>query len=373
MEWNNMDSFEMVDPFNPQNYIKGDICVSMGDTYGALRIFQVNGEDVDEEIYCTPKMYYPMDKQGNYQFPKNVQNLESYEKIDGSNVFAFIYHNTYGDAFLSFKLRMRPFMSNSRFGDFLDMWNELFPPDRLSILKDYMVSNELGIAFELWGNRNPHLINYDKSLEATILFARHKNKIVPISEMPLLPEGFPTSDLHIGGHDMDNNVLEDLYRNVQVELENNLVHNQDGTFDGEEGKIWYVQQTDNIWRQYKLKPFSIEEIHWAAGGLGVALILQACHKSFELKDEPVVGDVVNILLEDYGQLVVDNAKEGIKKYFIELVETKRFHQEILDLYNNFDDEVKKDKRLTMRKLSGHYDKILMSKVYGAVAHNFQEV
>jgi len=113
----------MQDPFN-NNFVEGFISHHSGDDYGALLIQRVNNDKVPQLVYCTPKIAYPFDQSGNWHWPK-AKVIERYEKIDGTNIFQFRYKDIRGHEYISYKTRIMPFVQNSRFGPFLDMWREL--------------------------------------------------------------------------------------------------------------------------------------------------------------------------------------------------------------------------------------------------------
>ena len=130
--------FEYVDPYNPQNTVKGVLlnnsdltgiaaALSMRDNrYGDLMITHVNDQPVEQYIYATPKFYYP----GNSGSPRTVFTIKhfpntgfkAYEKLDGTNIFMFKYKDASGCEFVSFKTRLTPFLRSEGFKDWISMF-----------------------------------------------------------------------------------------------------------------------------------------------------------------------------------------------------------------------------------------------------------
>lgn len=75
-------SFSTTDSFNNDNLLEGFICRKSDHRYGALVIFKINDAETEQIIWATPKLHYPFDKAGVYQWP-NVYQSEFYEKLDG--------------------------------------------------------------------------------------------------------------------------------------------------------------------------------------------------------------------------------------------------------------------------------------------------
>ena len=106
--------FDVEDSFNG-NRLQGYISLQSTDLYGALLIETVNGESVPQLIRCTPKMHYPFDKNGRWNFPKAVR-IERYEKLDGTNIFAYRYGDAEGNVYIGYKTRLLPVLGDSQIG-----------------------------------------------------------------------------------------------------------------------------------------------------------------------------------------------------------------------------------------------------------------
>ena len=63
---------------------------------------------------------------------------------------------------------LAPFLRNSRWGDFLELWRELLT--RYPSIHGLVERNACHLSFEMYGNRNSHLIEYKVPLETAVLF-----------------------------------------------------------------------------------------------------------------------------------------------------------------------------------------------------------
>lgn len=99
--------FEEIDPYN-NNRVEGFICLKHSQFYGSLLLSKVNGYDiVPKLIMGTPKMHYPIDRNGKYIFP-SAKKIEAYEKLDGTNIVAYHYFDHENNRYLTYKTRLMP-------------------------------------------------------------------------------------------------------------------------------------------------------------------------------------------------------------------------------------------------------------------------
>jgi hypothetical protein len=354
-EWN---SFATTDPFN-NNFVEGNISRHSGDDYGALLIQKVNGDKVPQLIYCTPKLAYPFDHNGNWHWPK-AKRIERYEKLDGTNVFSFRYVDSRGGEYVSFKTRLLPFLGQSKFGPFLQMWKE--------ILKDFPILIRLplltgmNISYELWGARNPHLVRYEKPLAASILFARSGRKLIPPSQLTL-PDGVSSLVAPFRGLVDKDYVWE--YQQAKGVLESNLREVEDG-YAGSEGEVWYLQDETGSWILYKCKPETIEMIHWAAGGIGRNVLRATIENAFENWNEPTVDQIRELLLEEFSEVEVDKAQHAIEHHLKEALKYHILVNDVLSAYSDLGMSILDDKATVMRALAPKFRKDQMRKVFNII-------
>lgn len=348
--------FNAQDPFN-DNWVEGYICRQHGDKYGSLLINKVNGDKKPQLIYCTPKIDYPFDRNGNWHFPK-AKSIERYEKLDGTNIFNYRYYDARGNVYVSYKTRLLPFVGDSKFGPFQQMLKELLKANpeigRLALKLN------LNLSWELWGARNPHLVLYDTPLSLSLLFARNGQKIIPPSALHI-DASFcvPLRGL------VDRDYIW-RYEQAQKELEGGLKEVDGDNYRGQEGEVWYLLTEDGLWHQYKCKPETIEAIHWAAGGIGKNIIRATCQNAFENWDRPTVENIVSLLLEEFDLHKVEKAHYAIQKYLGEEIEQQEFREKVLEEYYTLGISLLEDKVTVMRALSNKFPKDKMGRVYNAV-------
>ena len=378
----NWNYFIERDPFNKQNVVEGYISLTRTDYYGALRITKVNDFPVDYDIIlCTPKMHYPftapnptMPTPRKMNFSKDISLIERYTKLDGTNIFAFSYADHLGRRFVSYKTRLRPFISeNSVYGNFFNMWNTMLEKyNKDYFIEDTVLNMNINLSFELWGNRNPHLIRYDDvDLEATLIFGRKNNEtIIPPSEilhqLSFNKPKFPMAErvaLILDKYEYE-------YKQVQETIESELEDLGEDEYAGQEGEVWYGLLSSGNWVQLKLKPETIERIHFNSGGINRATIIAACFKAYESATlKPTVDDVINVLCEDFSKVEVNKIYYGITSRLKEVEEQYKFRKKVHEEYQKLLDvglNVKDNKAEVMRAMSTHFNKLQMGKVYTAV-------
>jgi len=348
--------FNAEDPFNA-NWVEGYICRQHSDKYGALLITKVNGDKVPQLIYCTPKIDYPFDRNGNWHFPK-ARRIERYEKLDGTNIFNYTYCDAKGKEYLTYKTRLLPFVGDSRFGAFQQMLRELLKAN--PVIGKLALSSGLNLSWELWGARNPHLVLYDTPLALSLLFARKGNIILPPSELSI------NSNLCVTLRGLVDKDYIWNYEQSQKELESGLKEVDGESYKGQEGEVWYLLTEDGLWHQYKCKPETIEAIHWAAGGIGRNIIRATCQNAFENWDRPTVENIVSLLLEEFNQQEVEKAYYSIQKYLGEEIAQQEFREKVLEEYYALGISLLEDKVTVMRALSTKFPREKMGKVYSAI-------
>lgn len=356
-------AFAREDPFN-NNFVEGYISHHSGDEYGALFITKVNREKVPQLIFTTPKILYPFDKNGNWHFPKAKQILR-YEKLDGTNIFAYSYVSATGKKFVSYKTRLLPFVGESRFGPFLSMWKEIlarYPEIPQFVLRHFNMS------FELWGARNPHLVKYEVPLQASLLFTRSKGKIEPpLASIDVLSNlyHFPQA-LFLGMVDKDY-VYN--YKQSQAAAEATLRETEDG-YLGSEGEVWYLLDETGMWNLYKCKPSTIEAIHWSSGGIGKNVVEATIENAFENWDEPSIENIKQLLLEEFSVSEVEKIHYSIETQLRRAITHHQFVLRVLDEYKSLGISILDKKTEVLRALSGRFAKSEMKKVYSVIwAHS----
>jgi len=101
-------------------------------------------------------------RNGAFHFP-SVKQIDIYEKIDGTNIFAYQFKDAQDNSHMTYKLRLHPVLRNGKWGNFLDMWKEML--ERYPRIPELLMINRCSLSFELFGSRNSHLMLYDTPLD----------------------------------------------------------------------------------------------------------------------------------------------------------------------------------------------------------------
>jgi len=352
---NEFKEFEQEDTFN-DNILKGVICRRSDHRYGTLILFQINEEKTEQIIYCTPKIKYPFDRNGNYRWPKAIDELRAWSKLDGTNICA--YHYEYkGKDYVTYKTRLKPVMANSKFGQFCSMWKELL--DSQDWIEKLINNNpDYNLSFELYGSRNPITIKYEIALATSFLFGirRTDSAIKPPSEFKSSVDFKTPLSFSMFG---ENSTIK--YQNLRE------VFNLENTDElRTEGAVFYAHiNGDPSWKLFKCKPEQIEAIHWANGGISRNALWTTAINTFEDIDEPTIEDYKELLKEEFTENQINKSINRVIKNF----DIAKNHMKLVWKVNSawiearqagFD--INHDKIGTMRFLSQFFDKKDMSKV-----------
>ncbi len=357
--------FEVEDVFNDNKVLKGYLCTKDGKFYGSMLITTINKMPLIEGgiiIYGTPKQDYPFDRNGIWHFPP-VEKINVYEKIDGTNIMSFRY-SFRGMQYVSYKLRLTPVIHNSRWGNFLDMWKEMmikYPIIRLA-------TRRFDISFELYGGRNKHLIEHREPLDVAFLFAiDEKGNIIDLENLiPELQYCVPYC-IPCAKKEVEITQKTDLvayYKKLQGQKEALIKKLDDGTLEGSEGSVWYLH-TDTGITQYKMKPESVEAIHWKEG-IGRNTILTTIMNCYESNEFVDFEAVKALLLEEFTEKDIEFKKDLILQCIKEVEKNIAFKEMVLKVYDDNHLDIKTDKVRTMRVLSEAFSKDVMRNVYSVV-------
>jgi hypothetical protein len=351
--------FECEDPFNNNNKLSGFMCMKSDHRYGALVIFQVNDESCEQVIFGTPKLHYPFDKQGTYNWP-DVQEVKIWDKLDGTNILAYRY--TYKEQeFVTYKTRLTQVVKDSALVSFRSMWIEYMSENKW--IKELIEANpEFNLSFELFGFRNPITIMYKVPLEVNFLFGvRRKDAAIKPPDLVKLVDGVKLP-AECGG--IISPIKEKLTEGYNQFRGIMSAMNKDNLFV--EGMVLYAHVGEPSWRMFKCKPEEIEKIHWSASGSIPMLVLKnTAVNVFEDNENPTVEDFETLLLEEFAQEIINKSKLKIKKVW----EWAKDHMLLVKVVNEVWSKAKaegfdvtKDKNQTMRFMSNYFHKNMMSKV-----------
>ncbi len=350
-----LQAFEVADTMNPQNLLQGFISLKPDYRYGAVVITHINNQEAYQICFATPKQHYPFGKDGQYCFPK-AREIEVYEKFDGTNILAYRY-SFLGQVFQTYKLRLFPVLRNSKWGNFLDMWNEML--EKYPALTTICETNDCCVSFELYGNRNTHLIVYDVPIEIALLFGVDgQGRVIPPSK--LKHGGLPVAPLLAKITSGQELVKE--YNRFREEIEKNNTSNPDETIKGTEGVVWYLLDEKGHTTQFKCKPESVETIHWGTGAIDVNTIKATAHNVLETEDVITYDATVRLLLEEFSEDQVTLSEARIHKVVEELREWYQFQKQVLEIYKGIGITFQEDRGTVMRTMSTHFPKTQMKRV-----------
>lgn len=357
--------FDVLDPFNVGCRLTGYISRQSDHRYGAIYITHVDGNPVPQLVLATPKFPYPFDYLGQFHFPEEVARVEAYEKLDGTNIFAYKYRTWGGHICVSYKTRLLPVVQESKFGPFLTYWQEMLRryPGIPAAVQDYP---GYGLSFELFGARNKHLIIYDVPLDVRLLFGvRRDGGLEPPTAIPA-PHPCPFPDYEKARSTSD---LRSIYKAMQAELEAGLTTDDVlGGYRGAEGRVWYAFDTaGGCWQAFKCKPETIEAICWAAGGLGLQVVRATAYNVLENHDYCTPELIRELLLEEFNPMEIDIAWHLLLRASAQVNEEARLRRSIFDLYAATGLDFAADPAAVMRLLSPYFPRNRMRYVYSTLA------
>ncbi len=350
------NEFSEIDPFNGFK-LSGYISRHGDHRYGAMVILEIDGIPCEELIYATPKLHYPFDKYGKYNWP-TIDELETYVKLDGTNILAYQYVHK-GQIYTTYKTRLSPVLKASQFGDFLSLWRECLQNNPW-INRAVTDNPDYNLSFELFGTRNPITVQYDVDLETAILFGvrRHDHAVKPPTQLILPP------DAKLAGQTSfyDKNALGDPTKLYNFHREEGSKQNKETLTT--EGNVFYVH-SGGKWHMFKCKPEEIEKIHWAAGGIPQIAIYNTIINAYEDMDQPNIPYITQLLLEEYTQKQIDDREDSIAKLFKKAKKQMDLKKNVNEVYRKAIEEgfdIKADKNGTLRWMSQFFSRDDMKKV-----------
>jgi len=357
-----IQKFTMIDPFN-NNKLEGFICRRSDHRYGALVIFRINGKETIQIVWATPKLHYPFDKSGVYNWP-DMKDICFWEKLDGTNILSYRYYIDEKE-FVTFKTRLTPIVQDGKFAPFYSLWKEMLN-EKEWIMKLINQNSAFNLSFELFGSRNPITIKYSSPLDVCLLFGVDSitRFIVPPSKLNLTPETRLPQRYYLSP--ITNPT--DVYNNFRQEMSNT---NNQSEYLLIEGMVMYASVVgDPSWRMFKCKPEEVEKIHWTAGGsIPRVSLFNTGINTFESYDDPTIDNFIELLREEYPpELIIKNTLK-INKIWEQVLQRMNLVKMVNDVWElakkeGFD--VTKDKNGTMRFMSKYFDRNIMSKVGGLI-------
>ncbi len=360
---NTLDRFSIKDPFNQGNTLEGIICRQSGSAYGALALSVVNGEDVPLQfIYCTPKLNYACSNNfvltRKYKFPVH-KKVQVYEKLDGTNICQYFYHDANGKYYTCYKTRLTPAIINTKGTKPLDLWRQMLVeyPEIDNISPEFY--GKRSFCYELYGANNLHMIKYDNQLSAHPLFSVSQEDA---SVYP--PESFWSmgKDIQpVAECGADEDLINFYQKMLYLARRRSKV---DGDYLlGSEGYIFYVLDSDSQWQMFKCKSELVENRNLNDGIIPQSVIVPTIWNAMETEDEVSTDVIVSLLKEEFKEDTVNESIEQIN-YCIQFIQDKlALKEQVLKIYQDNNLDIKNNKKEAMKCFAEHLDKKEMGKVF----------
>ena len=362
IEHKNVQTFEDVDPFNSENTLKGYIKRDGNLTYGLLYITHVNGQESPQYVWCTPKMGYPFKRDGIYKPVTDVDRIEVYTKLDGTNILGYTYHDANGKEHISYKTRLRPFLGTSKFGAFADLWREMLK--RYPAIPGIILGNGCNISFELYGRRNKVLVEYETLLDVAVLFGVYPHRIVPPTDLEVM--GVPVVKQLEQFQSREDFVAN--YEQLRGWLNTNIARDESGTVRGVEGAVWYMIADGAI--QWKCKPDLVLDVHWKSNKIPSHSVYITVVNAYEETDMPTFELVKSLLLEEFQESKIYDSEGRIERIMAQVAFEKKFKAEIKAKYIAEGLDIVKDKVGCMRFFGTQYNKKAARGIYNLLIDEF---
>jgi hypothetical protein len=351
----------------------GYVCRQESHWLGTLALTQLAGEERLELIPAMPKIPYPYHRHSDgarlvISIAQGVVDARFNLKLDGT-CFIFYALKAKDGSVLEVvpRTRLQPVLTASRWGDWPALLAEA-QPDREPVERAVR-AQDVVLAFELWGYRNPHLIHYDTPLALTLHTAIRKRKIASYRLLADLAQRYGLDlvpSIEVVAPDAEG--LMAAYRRWQEEMErrNNAAGAERLV---EEGAVLMLS-TARTASYFKCKPPSIEEIHFTPDQhISKEIVQQAILKLVEAGHDPVEDSRVEPLLaeleKDFDPLEVAGQQELAERvwqaFLVEQARQEWLKQLVAQTGISPDDRV-----ALLRHLSAFYPKQEMSWVYNTL-------
>ncbi len=351
----------------------GYVCRQESDWLGALAVTRLAEEERLEFIPAMPKIPYPYQRHPDgarlvIPVPQGVVDARFNLKLDGTCIIFYPLKAKDGRVLEVLpRTRLQPVLAASRWGDWPARLAQAQPD--LEPLKGAVRAQDVVLAFELWGYRNPHLVHYDTPLALTLHTVIRGRKIASYRLLADLAHRYGLNlipSMEVVAPNVEALTLA--YRRWQEEMERRNTAAGAGEFV-EEGAILMLS-TARTATYFKCKPPSIEEIHFAAEQtINKEIIRQALLKLLEAGHDPGVDNRVEPLLaeleKDFDPVEVTGQRELVERVWQEFLIEQARQEWLKQLVTQ--SGIDADDRVTLlRHLSAHYPKKEMSWVYSTL-------
>lgn len=329
--------FNVTDRYNNGNRLTGHIQVKGGDEYGAMHIQTVNGELASQYVVATPKAAYPFNRKGHW-IMEGWSDIEAYQKLDGTNIFQFVYRDADGQEYTTFKVRTRVGLSD-RFAAMLDEVLEMVPG-----VRDLKLPFGTGVGYEMTGYGNPHHIRYDYRLGLHVLYGRQDGELFGYHDNPRFFDAIdcPRVDTHVWTSEeveLEYRYRQKVFANVTTEVDGH-----EEFYDGPEGDMMYVRFPDgarevpgSFVRLIKCKSPVIEVIHWRSDKVVASEVRATAMNVWEVEDDPTVDDLRTMLAEEWTDLQIQMSSDTIERVWGEVRALRQWQDGVLETFREVSD------------------------------------
>lgn len=358
-------AFAAPDLFNGGQELGGWLCRRSDHRYGALVLTSVGGDPVEPfAVLGTPKMHYPFGRTENeerrYHWPRDVVRATAWEKLDGTNIFAYCYTDG-SQWWTTFKTRLTPTLrGSSTHGDFYALWSEVLGPIEAAVYEH--CTPKTGLSFELYGHRNHHLVSYEEPLATALLFGVDQRTGDVLS--PDRFSGLPLPDKVAEATGREG--LTQFYEDLRQDCEARNHKLDDDNVEGSEGLILYIEDGSGKLTQWKCKPESIEALHWAGDRLPESVIVPTAWNALESSPVLTAEVVAELLAEEFSAAMIRNSVARIERV-VERVNARIVRRaEVFRAYQEAGVEPGADKPTIMRAVAPYFGKSEMRDVHNAL-------
>ncbi len=131
--------------------------------------------------------------------------------------------------------------------------------------------------------------------------------------------------------------------------------------------MWYLLDKFDKYRMFKLKPETIENIHWASGGIPKLIIKATAYNVLETYPKINMKALEELLLEEFTKEQIATFKYRMQHVMDEVNEELEFRDKVIKAFDQFLPSPRVDRLPSipdiMRGMSSQFNKREMTQVY----------
>jgi hypothetical protein len=378
LDLDNCSKFDVVDSFN-NNRLVGFISHGSGHKYGSLLITEVNEKPAPQTIWATPKIVYPYDSEGGFGFINNIENVEIYDKLDGTNILQYMYKDAVGNEYITYKTRQTPVLDmgdGKTFTPLLKKVMDIYPD-----LNEIWYKNGMNVSYELYGMMNKVSVNYPTPIDIKVLFARGDEfNIIPPTLLDCGTIGHAKLITAVTGKSDLGAKYEEIKQWMEDRNKVKEVSELEMEIDGMEGTVWYCISPQEV-KLYKCKPKTIETFAFkVGGGIPSHSLYTTVINAFEDTQDVTYEYVVQLLLEEFKESDIHKKRYMIMRLIDDQKLSRVFFKQVTDEYEKVWDtdktfDINTDKRRVMNHMANKMeewkiDKRRSGRIYSVLKARF---